>query len=235
MTRDETKVSLAAAFRQRTRLLHTRAERSGIVREVLTGQVSRKGYSLFLRNLLPAYAEMEAGLQNRRHLSAFQELARPEIYRADAIIADLTALCGPRWSCLLPILPVSELYAMRVAKLAEGDGFGLLAHVYVRYLGDLNGGRILKDLLVRSLDLEPEALSFYDFPGVADLETFKTGYRAAIDRSAHQIKDLETVIKEAAEAFEFNIQVSEAVQLAVAHDSGAALAVGTTLPSIDHA
>ena len=58
MTRDETKVSLAAAFRQRTRLLHTRAERSGIVREVLTGQVSRKGYSLFLRNLLKLHNDL---------------------------------------------------------------------------------------------------------------------------------------------------------------------------------
>jgi heme oxygenase len=230
MTGDETRPSLSAAFRQRTRLLHANAERSGVVRQILSGQASRWGYSLFLRNLLPVYQEMEARLEQRRHAPAFRDLARPEIYRTMSIIADLTALCGPNWSHSLPILPVAELYAEQVA--AQGDGFGLLAHVYVRYLGDLNGGRVLKNLLARSLGLEPEALSFYEFPGIANLETFRIGYRAAIDLSASEIPDTNPVIEESAEAFQLNIRLSEAVQRAASPDSDAALAAEPALPAI---
>jgi heme oxygenase len=216
-------------------VLHTQAERSGIVRQILTGRVSRRGYSLFLRNLLPVYEQMEAELRNLGHVSSFQGLTRPELYRAESIKADLTALCGPAWLDLLPILPASKLYAMRVAAAAGGDGSALLAHVYVRYLGDLNGGRILKDLLVRSLGLEPELLSFYDFPGITDLEGFKIAYRAEIDRSAHRVTDMNSMLEEGVEAFELNIRVSEAVQQALAYDNADPLAEGARPSAMDHA
>ena len=48
------------------------------------------------------------------------------------------------------------------------DAPRLIAHAYVRYLGDLSGGRIVGRILARSPGLGPEALSFYDFPGIAD-------------------------------------------------------------------
>jgi heme oxygenase len=79
---------LAKALRARTQDLHARVERAGMVRAILTGNASRPGYALLLRNLLPAYLALEAGLE--RHRAALPGLACPDVYRAAAIAADLT-------------------------------------------------------------------------------------------------------------------------------------------------
>jgi heme oxygenase len=213
--------SLSAAFRQRTLSLHSQAERSGIIQDMLRGRATRLGYALLLRNLLPAYQQLEAALQQRTLLPAFREVSNPAVYRTATIETDLRALFGPAWADALPLLPAGRRYADRIASIAGDDGFRLIAHVYTRYLGDLNGGQILKRLLTRSLGLESDALSFFDFPAIADLDGFKRDYRGAIDRAADDIREIEPVIEEAATAFELNILVSEAVRLDAAVEDSA--------------
>ncbi len=221
MTVERMEPSLSDSFRQRTSALHGQAERSGVVQDVLRGRVTREGYALLLRNLLPAYQGMEAELDRRRFLPAFHDVAHPAVYRAGAIEADLRALYGRLWADMLPLLPAGRRYAQRIDIVAGGDGTRLIAHVYTRYLGDLNGGQILKRLLSQSLGLGSDALSFFDFPDVPDMVRFKTDYRNAIDRAAGEIANIGPVIEEAATAFDLNIQVSEAVQQAVVPGSRA--------------
>lgn len=207
--------------RERTRALHARAERSGIIRDILRRRADRLGYALLLRNLLPAYEEMERGLDLERQDSVVAPLAQPAVYRAKAIRSDLAQLCGTSWRRDLPLLAEGDRYACRVAAAAGGDGAPLLAHAYVRYLGDLNGGQVLKQLLAESLALGPEALSFYDFPKVSDLDGFRAGFRKAIDQAAAKVSDCEGLIAEAETAFQLNIEVSEAVRRAAAEPARA--------------
>ncbi len=215
MSSVDPKTSLSAAFRSRTHTLHSQAEKSGIVSGLLRGQATRLGYALFMRNLLPAYAEIEKGLEERKLHPAFREVAQPAVYRAQSIENDLVAICGSKWADSLPLLPEGTRYKQRIMALAKGDGAALLAHIYVRYLGDLNGGRVLKRMVASSLGIEPHGLSFYDFPRIADLDRFKVSYREALDRSGTKIADIDPVIEEAATAFQLNIAVSKAVQQAV--------------------
>src|SRR5207237_3072297 len=56
-----------------------------------------------------------------------------------------------------------------------------ISHAYTRYLGDLSGGQIIKKILARSLALPPEALSFYEFPEIADIRRFKDAYRDVLE------------------------------------------------------
>ena len=197
---------LAPALRARTAALHVQAERSGIVAEILRGRASRTAYALLLRNLLPAYRAMEAGLERHRLSPGVRWFARPEMYRAEAIAADLAALGGAH-----ALLAAGAAYADRIAAC---DGPRLIGHAYARYLGDLSGGQVLKRLLARTLGLGPEATSFYDFPAIADIDAFKQAFRAALDRAGGEIADPAAVLDEAAEAFRLNIAVSEAVQAA---------------------
>lgn len=199
-------------LRAATTQLHTRAERSGFVAEMLRGKASREGYALFIRNLLPAYVALEEGLGRLAESPVVGPLAEPAIYRAAALEADLHALAGPSWRQSLPLLPAGRDYAGRIAAVAEaGSGEGLVAHAYVRYLGDLNGGRVLARLLARNLGLDPSGLSFYAFPAIDDLATFRIGYRARIDAAADAIDDIAAVVAETRTAFALNIAVSEAV------------------------
>jgi heme oxygenase len=166
---------------------------------------------------------MESELERKRHLAAFRGMADRGVYRAKAIEIGLSALYGHGWAETLPLLAAGQHYADRIALTAQGDGTRLIAHIYTRYLGDLNGGQILKRLMAKSLQLDNEALSFFDFPDIADMDSFKAGYRAAIDRSADEIAAIGPVIEEAATAFMFNIQLSDAVQKAVTLTQNAAV------------
>lgn len=187
------------------------AERSGVIRGILRGQVERAAYTLLLRNLLPAYEAMEAGLERHRSSPLPGGLARGEVYRAASLADDLTALAGADWREAVPVLQQGRDYAARVAAAAAGDGRLLVPHAYVRYLGDLNGGQVLKRLVARALGLGGEALTFYEFPAISDLVAFRTAYRAAVDRAGQQAVQLEPLVAEAAEAFRLNIALSEAV------------------------
>jgi len=135
---------------------------------------------------------------------------RSELTRVAALEADLSQLSVSASD--LPVLPETANYLEAIEQASCGDGSRLIAHAYARYLGDLSGGQIMKRLLARSLNLPASALSFYDFPAIADIAAFRSDYRAAIDRTGGESEDFEAVVAEGALAFELNIELSVALQ-----------------------
>jgi heme oxygenase len=144
-------------------------------------------------------------------------IVRRELTRAAAVEADLLALSANIGA--LPALPATANYVDAIEQASGGDGSRLIAHAYARYLGDLSGGQIVKRLLARSLNLPPPALSFYDFPAIADIAAFKSEYRAAIDRAGDESEDFDAVVEEGARAFELNNELSVALQAEAARRS----------------
>jgi heme oxygenase len=199
------------ALRQRTRGLHAEAERAGVIRDLLRGTANRTAYALLLRNLLPVYQALERALDRHRGTTLLARLARPEVYRAAAIEADLTLLAGRAWQDLLPLLESGRGYANRVAASASGDGARLLAHAYTRFLGDLSGGRVMAARLSAIFTPQSAALRFYEFPGIADLAAFKVAYLADLDRAGSLVADQQPIIEEAADAFLCNIHIAKEV------------------------
>lgn len=211
--------SLLEAFRERTRDLHTRAERAGIIADVLHGRASRAGYALFLRNLLPVYQTIEQEMVRHATSPLLGPLVRPELLRSAAIAADLDRLGADMPAVAL--VPATIDYVNAIVSAGHGDGSRLIAHAYVRYLGDLSGGQIVGRLLMRTLQLPESALSFYAFPAISDVASFKADYRAAIDRTGDESEDFEAIVAESALAFELNIALSVAVQAEAAATSRA--------------
>ena len=214
--------SVVTALYFRTKALHLEAERTGIIRDLLRGKASREGYILLLRNLFPAYLELEQGLERHRSSPGLGGVTKYRLDRAPAIESDLVALCGKAWERDIPLLPAGEIYARQIAKAAEGDGVRLIAHAYTRYLGDLSGGQILQRLLSRSLQLQPSELSFYDFPGFSDVAGLKADYRSALEQAGTLVTDPQIVVEEGAIAFSLNIDLSCAVQASISPASATA-------------
>ncbi|MGJ4995164.1 heme oxygenase (biliverdin-producing) [Bradyrhizobium sp. HKCCYLS3077] len=202
--------SLLEAMRERTKALHVTAERTGIVAELLRGRGTIPAYALLLRNLLPVYDALEAELSRHAGTAVVGLIVRPELHRTAAIKAGLARLDGSH----LPLLPEAIAYVGAIREAGAGSGHPLLAHAYTRYLGDLSGGQIIKKILARSLELPTEALSFYDFPEIADIPRFKDGYRDALERAGAAMDEHDVVVEEAATAFKLNITLSQALQLA---------------------
>lgn len=176
---------------------HVRAERSGIIADILTGQATRFGVALLLRNLLPVYQALDA-----------TRFGLPPLVRSDAIQADLLVLMS---GADLPLLSEATVYADLVHAAARGDGTRLIAHAYVRYLGDLNGGLIMKRRLIGCLGELARRLTFHDYPLVKDIHAFARSYRADLDLAVREaVFDL--VAAEAVMAFKLAIALSEAVR-----------------------
>jgi heme oxygenase len=215
---------LASALRQRTRDLHSRAERSGIIRDLVRGQADRAGYALLLRNLLPVYQALEQALRVSHQHGQLDGIGGAGLERAPALIADLTAIQGANWHAELPLLPAGIRYAHRVARAAQGPPGLLAAHAYVRYLGDLSGGQILSRVLSRSLGLGPAALRLYAFPAVPDVAAARQRFNTAIELAAPTAAEQRSLLAEALVAFRLNIALSEAVRIAMAPRSADLLA-----------
>jgi heme oxygenase len=209
-TTEPMRASLSDMLREATHTLHVEAERSGVIGQLLRGGGTLEAYALLLRNLSPAYRAMEDGLVRHADSPALRAVARTELFRTAALESDVERIAGARWQESLPLLPAGKCYAERVSTAANGSG-RLVAHAYLRYLGDLSGGQIMKRLLARSLGLGADALAFYDFPAIADLSAFKSEYRKAIDDSVVEGVNPVDVVDEAIVGFRLTIELSEAV------------------------
>ena len=198
---------LSQRLREHTRTAHRRAERSGVIRQMLAGTVSRTAYCLYLRNLQPVYATLEQRLSGCPDDNLTATIADPRVYRASPLADDLRELVGSTWTEDLPLLPAAARYRERIAGAADEH---LLAHAYVRYLGDLSGGRTLRRVLRDALNLSVHEMNFYAFPDIPDPGDYKDRFRAAIDRSAATL-DPEPILDEARVAFAHNVALAEAV------------------------
>lgn len=209
--------NLAADLRDATRALHDRAERSGIVAQMLRGHASVDAYALLLRSLLPVYRALEEGLDRHRETPGVRLVVRPALYRGAAIAHDLAALGNAASG--LPLLREAEGYTRRIEEIAAADPCRLIGHAYVRYLGDLSGGQILRKLLARLLRIPAAALTLYDFPQIDDVHAYKAEFRQALAQAADEA-DGDAIIDEALQAFRLTIALSCAVEAAMAEPAG---------------
>ncbi len=202
---------LSELLRERTALVHTEAERTGVIAGILRREADRHAYALLLRNILPAYERLEVELSAHSSDPVLGVFADPTLMRSDRLRHDLARIEGIQWEQNLPVLGSGAAYANCIERAAAGNGLRLVSHAYVRYFGDLSGGQILKKLLGKSLSLPADALTFYDFPGL-DPHSLKTGMRDALDQAGCVSDDPEMLVLEAISAFEHNIDVSREVQ-----------------------
>ncbi|MCX2864576.1 biliverdin-producing heme oxygenase [Paucibacter sp. PLA-PC-4] len=208
---------LAARLKDATRDLHRQAERSGVMAELMQGRISRDVYCLMLRNLQPIYAALEVGLDAHNHADpSVQRLWRPELRRLPALEQDLDYLhAGADWRRDLPMLRAAAEYAERLERLARTDAVLLIAHAYLRYLGDLHGGQMLARIVRQGLGLKGElGTAFYAFGGgdAQKLEQLKLGFRVGLDALTLTPEQADAIVDEACEGFRLHASLFESVQ-----------------------
>lgn len=191
---------LSKRLRTETKDLHTAAERSGVMRTLARGQLTRRGYVALLANLAEIYRALETELSRHGDRPAVAWLDLDALRRLERLEADIAA-----WHRADDAAPIIELtardYAARLHHTGDECPDLLVAHAYVRYLGDLSGGQILRPIAARMLGAsDGRGLSFYDFPRVSDAGAFKQRFRARLD--AIQDGDLcDRIVAEAKLAF----------------------------------
>lgn len=201
-------LGLADALKDATWPLHKKAERTGIVAGLLRQSVSLDAYSLYLRNLHHVYEGIEAADEvlstKSAHLAPFLD---KKIRRAGTLQRDLEQLCGNTWRAL-PLLESTRSYRSHIDDLVARGSLGLLGHIYVRYLGDLNGGQMLKRIVAKAFDLDGSALAFYDFPELKDIADYRTQYRQKLNVMVVNEAERREILREGVVGFEANIALS---------------------------
>ena len=155
---------------------HQAVEDLPFVQYLLHGKITPEHYVVYLAEMLAIYRHLEnlatsAGL--------FDNM--PELPRVERIYSDLEEL-APGYQA--EITPATHAYLEYLSTLYSSDSAGnLFAHVYVRHLGDMFGGKLIArripgsgrwyefenraDLVSRftaklTMDLAPEALVAFD-------------------------------------------------------------------------
>lgn len=204
--------SFAAELKAATAAVHDAAERSSFMTRLVDGGATVDEYARLLRQYHAVYSELETAARSMRSDPVVGPLARPELDRQPAIEADLAELAGPDWRSSLAVLPATERYVEQLREVCHVWPGGFLAHHYVRYLGDLSGGQILRRILRRHFGLAGDAgLTFYIFDEIDNGVQFKKQYRELVDAVPWDAGERARVCEEAVLAFTLNTDVFRAL------------------------
>ncbi len=201
-------MGLALRLREGTSLNHDAAEQSGFVRCFIKGVLEPNTYIRHLEDFYFVYQAMEECLREHANDPVISKIYFPELFREEAIARDLEFFLGEDWRSKISLSPSGRVYVDHIREISSSKPYLLVAHSYVRYLGDLSGGQILKKIAAKSLGLESgRGIEFYEFPEISNLNEFKKNYREALDSLPLTEEQEEEVLSEAKYVFDLNKKV----------------------------
>jgi heme oxygenase len=198
-------ITLSALLRATTAEAHQTAERTGVMAQFLRRALPRERYVALLRALHVIYEAMERGAAAHRSSRIISALFDPALARTAALAADLAVFAGPDWAAA-PASPTAARYAARLEEIAAHRPQLLVAHAYVRYLGDLHGGQVLGKLVREQYELtDTDGARFYDVSGVGALHPFIARFRATLDAATTDTAERDAIAAEALHGFQEHI------------------------------
>jgi len=203
---------LALKLKEGTKESHSAAENTKFVASFLRGVVDYEEYRKLLTNFYYVYDTMEQRIRETED-PMVQAIKSEDLERKEAIERDLEYYYGADWKEKQIPSEACNTYCHRINEIAEKDPYLLVAHHYTRYIGDLSGGKILKEITARVL--KPPAgkgLDFYEFPSIPNAKLFKQNYRAVLDNLGVDSSQENALITEANYAFRLNMYMFDEIQ-----------------------
>ena len=183
---------------------HNDTENSQFVTELLDGQLNTAGYAALLAQSWYIYEALERIGRDYADDAIVGPFLADELLRTAALEADLQFLLGDDWRATTTPPPATVRYVQRLEEVAATSPEAYLAHHYLRYLGDLSGGQIIRRMLERAYGYERDGLRFYTFDGIPKTKPFKDAYRAKLDAAPLDEAQQQAVIDEANLVFGLN-------------------------------
>jgi len=219
---------LATLLRESTRKSHESVENSPGAVFLLSGRLERDEYVRYLMMLWYIYDTFERALNRHATHPTLEPTYNPTLLaRAPALAADISYLLQvpesswkshPTHRELRGSMPSPlSAYISRIDELSDAaDPSPLLAHSYVRYLGDLSGGQTIRRIIGKAYNLDEDVglgLSFYAFKELrsakpasqGEMKRIKDWFRAGMNTAGEQGVEVKaSVVAEANTAFDLN-------------------------------
>jgi heme oxygenase (biliverdin-producing, ferredoxin) len=135
-------------LKEMTKSEHKRAENTAFIRKMIKKELPTEKYVQYLFNQHSMYKSLEDAIDK---LGWFDEMKLNSIKRNQRILKDYLELTNSNSI----ILSSTEKYNTRIAEISN-DKEALISHLYVRHMGDLSGGQIIKRFT-------PGSGSYYEF------------------------------------------------------------------------
>lgn len=203
---------LPERLRLETRDLHRQAEGAGVMATLLAGRLDATGYAALLHNLLAIYRALEQALARHQSHPAVAAVFNPALARSGALSDDLAGLLE---RAALPagdgLVPATHACVLRLNGFeAHDETHRLVAHAYVRYLGDLSGGQLLRRVISRSPALAPVAgTRFYEFGNDDVVARHLAAFRAGLARLDERDIWSDAIVDEARQSFALHVRLFE--------------------------
>jgi heme oxygenase len=202
--------SLAELLREQTRIVHEQAENAPFMSRLLAGELPISAYTALVAQNYGIYQALEAVSEHWRRDPVAGPFVFDELMRVTHLEHDLAYLLGPDWRLQAEQLrlPATERYIAHIRDVCASWPAGYVAHHYVRYLGDLSGGQIIRRSLERIYgEAGQGAASFYVFDQIEKIKPFRDRYRDLLDHAVITGAERERLVSEAINAFELNLAV----------------------------
>ncbi|XP_032869067.1 heme oxygenase 1 isoform X1 [Amblyraja radiata] len=206
---------LSEALKLATKDAHELAENSEFMRNFLKGQVTRDQFKLLLDSLYFIYTALEEETERNKDHPAFAPVHFPsELNRKETLEQDLEYFHGPEWKSRIECPKATANYVSRLQHVGRGEPELLVAHAYIRYLGDLSGGQMLRKVAQKALQLPStgEGVTFFTFDRVTSATKFKQLYRARMNTLEVDGETRQRILDEANRAFQLNVEVFNELQ-----------------------
>ncbi|KAJ7367284.1 hypothetical protein DFH08DRAFT_679629 [Mycena albidolilacea] len=227
---------LSDVLREGTKKAHEEVEVSPAAAAMLRGELDKEEYVRFLMMLWHIYNTFERGLERHQNHPVLEPTYNPTLLaRAPPLSADIAHLLGvseSSWKShrihvqlMAAQPPALKKYVARIQAIADSpDPSPLLAHAYVRYLGDLSGGQTIQRALAKAygLTIGGAGLTFYAFKELrsakpatqGEMKRIKDWFRAGMNAGAGDNVEVKAaVMEEASRVFEFTGEIFEAVDI----------------------
>ena len=208
-------VALAGQLREGTKKSHTMAENTGFVACFLKGVVEKKSYRKLISDLYFVYEAMEEEIErlvNEEH-PVIKPIGFKSLFRKETLVNDLKFYFGENWKNEINISHSAREYVERIREVAKKSPELLVGHHYTRYIGDLSGGQILKNIAKKAMNLEKAGLDFYEFENIKDSKLYKEKYRSVLDELPLTESEKNAIITEANYAFRLNMYMLSLIHI----------------------
>ncbi|MEB3170615.1 MAG: heme oxygenase (biliverdin-producing) [Synechococcaceae cyanobacterium] len=206
-------VALASQLREGTKKAHTMAENTGFVSCFLKGVVDKVSYRTLVADLWFVYSAMEEEIGKLSAHPVVGPIAFRELNRRESLEQDLAFYFGPTWRQQIQATPGAQEYVARLRQVAQEAPELLVGHHYTRYIGDLSGGQILKNIAQKAMNLgDHDGLRFYEFDAIPDEKGFKANYRATLDALPIDQAMADRIVEEANHAFHCNMKMFQELE-----------------------
>ncbi len=203
-TKTDVVEGFAARVKRETDGEHSDAEGSSFMSDLLEGTLPESAYvSLLVQQWFVYRALEDAGraLEDDPVAAPFLD---DKLLRMAQLEADLRFHLGDDFADKISPLPSTERYADRITEISGQWSPGFVAHHYLRYMGDLSGGQIIRRLMERAYGYDTDGVRFYIFDQIPKTKPYKDDYRAHMDALDLDEPGKQRFIAEVAAAFRFN-------------------------------